>query len=1574
MLCSGGSVTRPLARILALALVISAMLAATAASSFAAIGISSFTLTPSTTIKSANPDLSISAKRTGSDSDDVLQTNLKLAPGVSYSLSGVTTRCSATQLSQNTCPAASMVGDASSRFSLLGSTITAPGTVYALSTGQLGTIYRPANLPRYIVKSGITGAWSTGISIRTGDYPRTTSLLGLIPVPLTFNHLTWLLKGRSTSSAVIVTNPSTCGAAPSILSLIPYSGATATGSSSFAVTGCGAPPETALQDPLPAAPTLTPSITATSNVAGATFECRINSGTFKPCTPNSGAYGDPLTNAAVNKIDVRAVFAGVSDGSPSTTYIWTDNRSTPDSVLTATPSTTQAGAAPNLASTVRIDGGWNPKQIAIDLPPGLNISAAGTNERCALASASAGTCGSTAPGSLIGSAGAVGVSSRDGSVVATGSAYLTVSPGSSASTGVAIVLQLPGGLGTIASVADLKYVQANNGVSPQGEVRQRLEATAVPQRTSSGNRFHFNSLSLNITGDPVGGSFALLTNPGSCPGTPVQFRVTAATFGTDGTDASSGPAAPQSVLGYPVTGCGSLALSPTASQDYFMPDPIDGSTYDTANPIVQNVGSALKTNDPAGTRLGLVGADTTIGIPAGQSRVKNLTNYQPSSVGVSIVGYGTAAQKCAGSSAQPTSIFTANCPADGSAKVGKITIDSPLFPQPLVGNVLAIGKSPIPWLGIDINPSVSPTNPAGVTLRLTAMTNLTPIPGCVSSGSGFQPWCGDRYQLRIAGMPDIPITSVDLDLSGRSARPVPTLDPLLFTTVDVNDPSCRPEDVNRWTFDPQSGGASSNVDQNVTLDPCVEEPPDTTGPSIQLISPVNGSTTQDTTTTLTYNAADPSGPPSCSPASGAVIPLSLGANTITVNCTDTLGNPSSASTTVTRVAPPNEPPVITISTPVDLSSTTAESTPLEYLVTDDSALAPTCTPPSGSIIPLTLGLNTIVVTCTDSGGIIVSKSVQVTRVDESGTTPNTTINDPLPAAPTLTPSFSVTSSLPSSTYECRVNNVPAGWAACNPGAGIYGSGIAFNNAAVNKLEVRSVTAGTPDPSPATTYIWTDNAAAPSATATVTPSTTQAGAHPDISTTSVLNGGWNPKSLTVDVPPGLNGALTGTAERCAIASANVGTCAATAPGSLIGTASGTGVSTRDGLVNALGTLYMTESPNASSPAGVALEMPLPNGLGTVRAIGDVRITQVNNGTSQGRIRQQIFVQSIPQRTDSGNRFHANSVTMNLQGDPPGGSYPLLTNPTSCPATPAQFQGVGATYGADGLDASNGPAVPQVNVNYPVTGCSSLPFNPQINEEFFAWDPVDGSAADYTAPVVQSVGSTLFSNDSATNTRLGEFGVKADMTLPAGSKMIKDITSFLPAGIGANLPAFGSAAAKCTGSGVTTTVIWPGTCPASGIAEIGYMTINTPLLDHPLVGRVKAIGKTPIPWLGIDIQKNATWGVNNPTGVSLRLLGFTNLEDPAGCSATAAPHCTGAGHVVVRFTGLPDVPLSSATLDMSGADARPLGTLSPLLLISPDQGDPDCITNDAAITTFTPQGSTPGSPDDVTRQQNTTLTQC
>jgi hypothetical protein len=619
-----------------------------------------------------------------------------------------------------------------------------------------------------------------------------------------------------------------------------------------------------------------------------------------------------------------------------------------------------------------------------------------------------------------------------------------------------------------------------------------------------------------------------------------------------------------------------------------------------------------------------------------------------------------------------------------------------------------------------------------------------------------------------------------------------------------------------------------------------------------------------------------------------------------------------------------------------------------------------------------MGPNTFVISCTDPSGNTQTATVSYTR-NAVVVEPTTTIADPLPAAPTLTPQFNVSSDNPSATFECSVND--SAFAACDPAAGTYAD--SFNDAATNKLRVRATVSGVPDATPETTYIWTDTAD-PTADATIVPSTTAAGAHPDIDSTIVLHGGYNPKSVTINMPLGFNGALTATDERCTMDDAYQGLCGVNAPGSLIGTLTGDGVSVRDGyLTGVTGNLYITESPNPDTPAGVALDMESPNGLGFIRAVGEVHITQTPNGDVNGEVRQQIVIPSIPQRTDLDNRFHANRVELHLQGDPAGGTYPLLTNPTTCPDTPAQFTGSGTTYGTDGDDGSDGPPVADVAVEYPVSDCASLEFDPQLTQEFFMPDPVDGSTYDANdpAPSLANVGSALTSN--RTGYRKGQAGTLANLDLGAPSQTarragVASTVVYMPTSIGANLPAFGDQQVDACPGGAAdyTTIFDPSACPAS--AKIGTIAIDTPLLADPLIGNVYAINKTPIPWIGIDI--NPLTGPNNPAGVSMRLTGLTNTTPYPGCSTTGAPWC--GNRVQITLSHLPDVPMTHVKLDMSGRTARPPAPstgnpLPSLPLITADGGDAGCKPDDQIISEITP-GAIELS--QLTRTQDTTMSYC
>ncbi|MFY9488741.1 MAG: hypothetical protein WAP35_08615 [Solirubrobacterales bacterium] len=87
---------------------------------------------------------------------------------------------------------------------------------------------------------------------------------------------------------------------------------------------------------------------------------------------------------------------------------------------------------------------------------------------------------------------------------------------------------------------------------------------------------------------------------------------------------------------------------------------------------------------------------------------------------------------------------------------------------------------------------------------------------------------------------------------------------------------------------------------------------DTTPPVVVITAPVNGSTTTAAAVTLTYTATDDSGvAPSCNKVNGSSQPLVLGANTISLTCTDGSTNSTTATVSVTRTNPvtPPTPPV-----------------------------------------------------------------------------------------------------------------------------------------------------------------------------------------------------------------------------------------------------------------------------------------------------------------------------------------------------------------------------------------------------------------------------------------------------------------------------------------------------------------------------------------------------------------------------------------------------------------------------------------------------------------------------------------
>jgi hypothetical protein len=89
-------------------------------------------------------------------------------------------------------------------------------------------------------------------------------------------------------------------------------------------------------------------------------------------------------------------------------------------------------------------------------------------------------------------------------------------------------------------------------------------------------------------------------------------------------------------------------------------------------------------------------------------------------------------------------------------------------------------------------------------------------------------------------------------------------------------------------------------------------------------------------------------------------------------------------------------PVVTIQSPLNGSSTTAASTIVNYTVSDNADSAPECTVANGASVALTLGANTITVSCADDSGNSASATASVTRTAAVSPPDNSV---PAPAAP-----------------------------------------------------------------------------------------------------------------------------------------------------------------------------------------------------------------------------------------------------------------------------------------------------------------------------------------------------------------------------------------------------------------------------------------------------------------------------------------------------------------------------------------------------------------------------------------------
>jgi hypothetical protein len=298
---------------------------------------------------------------------------------------------------------------------------------------------------------------------------------------------------------------------------------------------------------------------------------------------------------------------------------------------------------------------------------------------------------------------------------------------------------------------------------------------------------------------------------------------------------------------------------------------------------------------------------------------------------------------------------------------------------------------------------------------------------------------------------------------------------------------------------------------------------------------------------------------------------------------------------------------------------------------------------------------------------------------------------------------------------------------------------------------------------------------------VTPASTAAGAHANVTITTSFDYGSTSsdqvRDLAVTLPPGLLGNPTVTA-RCSQAAFAADSCPAATN---VGTVSV--VAALLGLLDTTspGDVYSLE-PTGSEPARLGIvTRPLPLGLGKIFITAPVDLNPATGALTTSITNLPQTVLGLPVRIDS--------MSLTLSGKVNNGAANFLTNPTSCNVATS-------TVSADSYGAPTTPST--ASDSFTPTNCAALPFAPRVS----ATVTTTGHTGDSVA-----LSSVVAQGPDESNVS------KLVVTLPAAIAS-RQSTLF----------------AACPAAQIAA-----GSCPAA--ATVGSISAITPLLTAPLAGPVQ-----------------------------------------------------------------------------------------------------------------------------------------
>jgi hypothetical protein len=422
--------------------------------------------------------------------------------------------------------------------------------------------------------------------------------------------------------------------------------------------------------------------------------------------------------------------------------------------------------------------------------------------------------------------------------------------------------------------------------------------------------------------------------------------------------------------------------------------------------------------------------------------------------------------------------------------------------------------------------------------------------------------------------------------------------------------------------------------------------------------------------------------------------------------------------------------------------------------------------------------------------------------------------------------------------------------------------------------------------------------------------TQAGGHPYEETdtfrlnTSTKQGDQlaadaNPRNVVTELPPGLIGNPDAT-PKCEPYNIVHGSCSlATQVGTM------TLYTSNPGHVRQTGELerYFEPIYNLVPPKGLAAQFGLPlSSYGVVhidvraRTGGDYGVTAevIDGSAGEGLVAAEVTLWGVPAAVNHGG----------------GPLIPFLSNPTACAGERE------ARMTVEPWQQDEPPVLVPASARMPaITGCGRLDFKPSmaITSTSKALDSPSGLDVELSVP----------QNEDPTG--LTEADLKnAKVTLPAGVTVNPSSANGL-----LGCPLLTGKGSHAGESGIDLENGEPANCPNA--SKIGNVTIETPLLEHPLTGGVYVAQQNANPFKSLLALYIAA--ENEERGVVVKLAGKVSLDAVTG-------------QLTTTFDENPQLPFETLKLSFFGgeraalATPRSCGSYQPTALLEPfsHQGAP------------------------------------